>query len=123
MSDEPVLRRADREPFVTKDGSLVTELVHPAFADACGQSVAEAVVGTGGETIAHRHRRAEEIYLFTAGSGRMSLADSTFAVGPGDSVVIPPGTPHKLWNTGAAKLVLLCISAPAYSHADTELLE
>ncbi len=123
MADDPILRRADRKPFVTKDGSLVTELVHPTFTNACGQSVAEAVVGAGGETIAHRHHRAEEIYLFTAGSGRLSLADSTFAVGAGDSVVIPPGIPHKLWNSGSEALVLLCISAPAYSDADTELLE
>lgn len=123
MADDPILRRGDRKPFVTKDGSLVTELVHPTFTGASGQSVAEAVVGAGSETIAHRHHRAEEIYLFTAGSGRMSLADSTFAVGAGDSVVIPPGIPHKLWNSGSEALVLLCISAPAYSDADTELLE
>jgi mannose-6-phosphate isomerase-like protein (cupin superfamily) len=34
-------------------------------------------------------------------------------------VVIPPGTPHKLWNPNDAPLVLLCCCAPAYSDADT----
>ena len=34
---------------------------------------------------------------------------------PGDAVVIPPGTPHKLLNTGPEPLVLLCCCAPAYS--------
>jgi mannose-6-phosphate isomerase-like protein (cupin superfamily) len=33
--------------------------------------------------------------------------------------VIPPGTPHKLWNTGSAPLVLLCCCAPPYSDDDT----
>ena len=123
MTDGPIIRRADREPFTTKDGSLVTELVHPAFSAATeGQSVAEAVVPAGGETIAHRHHRSEEIYVFTAGSGRMTLAGETFAVAAGDAVVIPPGTRHKLY-AGAEPLVLLCVCAPSYSDEDTELLE
>jgi mannose-6-phosphate isomerase-like protein (cupin superfamily) len=123
MKDDPTFRRRDRAPFVTKDGSLVTELVHPSFAHNRAQSVAEATVPTGGETLAHRHRRSEEIYLFTAGAGRMTLAGETFGVAAGDAVVIPPGTPHKLTNGGPDPLVLLCISYPAYSHEDTELLE
>ena len=122
MADDPIIRRAEREPFTTKDGSIVTELVHPAFSAVTGQSVAEAVVPAGGETIAHRHRRSEEIYVFTAGDGSMALGESTFAVAAGDAVVIPPGTPHKL-VAGDEQLVLLCICAPAYSHEDTELLE
>lgn len=122
MNDGPIIRRTDREPFTTKDSSVVTELVHPSFSAAVSQSVAEAVVPAGGETIAHRHGRSEEIYVFTAGSGRMALADETFAVAAGDAVVIPPGTAHKLF-AGAERLVLLCICAPAYSHEDTELLD
>jgi mannose-6-phosphate isomerase-like protein (cupin superfamily) len=36
--------------------------------------------------------------------------------------VIPPGTPHKLRNTGAEPLKLLCCCAPPYSHEDTFML-
>ena len=46
-----------------------------------------------------------------------SLAEA--AVAAGGCVVIPPGTPHKLWNTGSTLLVLLCCRAPAYSDDDT----
>lgn len=123
MSVGPILRRGDREPFVTKDGSTVTELVHPAFSSADAQSVAEATVPAGGETIAHRHHRAEEIYVFTGGAGEMTLDGDAFAVAAGDAVVIAPGVPHKLKNPGPEPMVLLCVSAPAYSHEDTELLE
>jgi mannose-6-phosphate isomerase-like protein (cupin superfamily) len=35
--------------------------------------------------------------------------------------VIPPGTRHKLWNTGPEPLKLLCCCAPPYSHEDTVL--
>jgi mannose-6-phosphate isomerase-like protein (cupin superfamily) len=66
---------------------------------------------------------AEEIYYFTAGHGLMRLGPEAEPepIGPGDAVVIPPGTPHKLWNTGAEPLKLLCCCAPAYSHGDTVL--
>jgi len=114
-------RRGEREPYRTKDGSTVTELVHPGFSVARGQSVAEAVVAPGGETEEHFHHRSEEIYLFTAGGGRMALGEEVFEVGVGAAVVIPPGTPHKLWNPGTKDLVLLCLCAPAYSHEDTVL--
>ena len=62
---------------------------------------------------------AEEIYYFVAGEGRMRLGDDEAEITTGDCVVIPPGTPHKLWNTGSGKLVLLCCCAPAYSDDDT----
>jgi mannose-6-phosphate isomerase-like protein (cupin superfamily) len=37
-------------------------------------------------------------------------------------VVIPPGTPHQVRNTGDEPLTLLCCCAPPYSDADTVLL-
>ena len=53
----------------------------------------------------------------------MKLGDETAAVRAGDCVVIPPGTPHKLWADDEAPLVLLCCCAPAYSDADTVITE
>jgi mannose-6-phosphate isomerase-like protein (cupin superfamily) len=87
------------------------------------QSLAEATVPVGGATTAHFHRAAEELYFFTVGRGRLRLGDIEREVSPGDCVVIPPGTVHKLWNIGQNPLVLLCCCAPAYSDEDTVLLE
>lgn len=95
----------------------------PAWTAARHQSLAEAIVPAGGETVEHRHHASEEIYYFTAGRGRMRLAGDEHDVGPGDCVVIPPGTPHKLWASPDEELVLLCGCAPPYSDDDTELLE
>ena len=111
------------EPFVTKDGSEIRELVGPAWTPARNQSLAEATVPPGRETFEHLHRTSEEIYFFTAGAGRMRLGEETREVREGDCVVIPPGAEHKLWNAGPDPLVLLCACAPAYSHEDTEILE
>ncbi len=107
------------ESFITADGSSIRELAHPAWTAAANQSLAEATLPPGGETAEHYHPRAEELYHFVSGSGRMRLGDEGSEITAGDCVVIPPGTPHKLWNPGPEPLVLLCCCAPAYSHDDT----
>jgi mannose-6-phosphate isomerase-like protein (cupin superfamily) len=109
----------DLESFITRDGSAIRELAGPAWTAARHQSLAEATVPPGGETAEHYHPRAEELYYFVVGEGRMRLADEEAEVNPGDCVIIPPGTPHKLWNPGIDPLVLLCCCAPAYSDDDT----
>jgi mannose-6-phosphate isomerase-like protein (cupin superfamily) len=118
-----IVRREQREAFVTADGSSIRELAGVPSGNSANQSLAEAVVPPGGSTIAHFHHRAEEIYLFTAGSGRMRLGEEERAVQAGDCVVIAPGVPHKLWADEPEALVLLCCCAPPYSHEDTVLLE
>lgn len=118
-----VVRLEQREPFVTADGSSIRELAGVPSGNATNQSLAEAVVPPAGATIAHFHRLAEEIYLFTYGSGRMRLGDEERAVSAGDCVVIPPGTVHKIWADDQGPLVVLCCCAPPYSHEDTVLLE
>jgi mannose-6-phosphate isomerase-like protein (cupin superfamily) len=109
----------DLDSFITADGSAIRELAHPSWTAAEHQSLAEASIQPGGETAEHYHPRSEELYYFVAGEGRMRLAEDEAPVAAGDCVVIPPGTPHKLWNTGSTMLVLLCCCAPAYSDADT----
>jgi len=115
-------RYTDAQPFVTKDGSIIRELMHPNVHGNCHQSLAEATIEAGGITALHQHFLAEEIYYFIAGTGRMTLGSEVFAVAPGDTVCIAPGVPHRLENTGAEPLRLLCCSSPAYRHEDTELL-
>jgi mannose-6-phosphate isomerase-like protein (cupin superfamily) len=118
-----IVRREHRESFITADGSSIRELAGIPSGNSANQSLAEASVPPGGATIAHFHRRSEEIYLFTGGNGRMRLGDEERPVRAGDCVVIAPGVPHKLWADRAEPLVLLCCCAPAYSHEDTVLLE
>ncbi|ABE51948.1 cupin domain-containing protein [Methanococcoides burtonii] len=114
---------ANIEPFITKDGSIIRELMHPDGGGSEKQSVAEAIVPMGSSTLAHRHPVAEEIYHITTGSGRMTLDSDVFEVNAGDTVLINSGVSHKIENTGSEDLKILCCCSPAYSHKDTELLE
>jgi mannose-6-phosphate isomerase-like protein (cupin superfamily) len=115
------IRLEDREQFVTADGSLIRELVGIPSGNSQQQSIAEATVLPGQETVEHYHRTTEEVYLFTGGEGRMRLGDEEADVRAGDAVVIAPGVRHKLWNTGSQPLVLLCCCAPPYRDSDTVL--
>ena len=108
--------------YVTKDGSQIRELMHPARHGNRAQSFAEAVVAPGAKTALHLHRETEEIYHITQGAGRMTLGEQQFTVIVGDTVCIAPGTAHCIECVGRVALKILCACAPAYAHEDTELL-
>ena len=109
--------------FVTKDGSEIRELLAHRNSVIRNQSLAEARLEPGQTTDEHYHVRSEEIYYITHGTGRFRLDDELWEVRVGDAIAIPPGRRHKLWNTGAETLRLLCCCAPAYEHSDTILTE
>jgi len=107
------------EPFVTKDGSEIRELVGPAWTPADNQSLAEATIAPGGATMEHYHRVTEELYYVVEGTGRLTVGDDEREVDVGDCAVIPPGERHTIVNTGDGPLRILCCCAPAYTHEDT----
>ena len=109
-------------PFITKDGSQIRELMHPAQHGNHAQSFAEAIVEPGMKTLLHKHRVTEEIYHVTQGAGAMTLGVQQFAVGVGDTICIAPGTAHCIACVGEVAMKILCACAPADAHEDTELL-
>jgi mannose-6-phosphate isomerase-like protein (cupin superfamily) len=111
------------EPFITKDGSEIRELLAHRNSAIRNQSLAEARLTVGGSTQEHFHPRAEEIYFITQGAGKIRIENETREVRAGDAIAIPPGQKHKLWNTGTETLRLLCCCAPAYEHNDTVITE
>ncbi len=110
-------------PFTTKDGSEIRELLAYRNSVIRLQSLAEARLPVGGATQEHYHPKTEEIYYITQGVGAIRIEGEVRAVRVGDAIAIPPGQKHKLWNTGAEELRLLCCCAPGYEHADTIITE
>jgi mannose-6-phosphate isomerase-like protein (cupin superfamily) len=47
------------------------------------------------QAFAHRHDRAEEVYVVLAGSGRVKLDDDLVEVGPLDAIRVAPGVTRK----------------------------
>ena len=80
-------------------------------------AAADAPAPVGGTTIATVTRNAN-------GSQTVVLRGSwSWPIRPGDCVVIPPGTVHRLWAHPAAPLVVVCSCVPPYSHEDTVLVD
>ena len=114
------------EAFRTLDGSEIREWAgrgSRAPAPAQNQSLAEASIPAGGATTEHYHRTTEELYLVTAGRGRLVIDGEERVIEPGDCALIPPGARHKLFNDGTETLRVVCACAPAYSDEDTTLTE
>lgn len=108
--------------YLTKDGSEIRELMHPSVHGNQAQSLAEATILPGTRTQLHRHLKTEEIYHVNAGTGVMTLGTQQFQVEVGDTVLIPPRTPHCIEALGDTPRRIMCCCSPAYDHADTELL-
>jgi len=109
------------EPFTTKDGSEIRELLAHRNSAIRNQSLAEARLPPGAATEPHHHPRAEEIYYVLEGRGQMQIGDESRPVGPGDAIAIPPGARHQITNIGQQTLRFLCCCAPGYEHEDTVL--
>ena len=109
------LRNRDRDaaPFVTKDGSTIREYFHSDL-----QSLAEASLEPSTSTQRHYHARSEEIYLIVEGGGELEVDGDRREVGPGDAVLIPPGSRHRL-TAGSEGARLLCCCVPPYADDDT----
>jgi len=124
MTGRMDITNLERVPaFITKDGSEIRELLAYRNSSIRNQSLAEARVPPGSSTQEHYHVRTEEIYFITAGQGRLRIEGELTEVKPGDAIAIPPGRKHKLWNTGAETLTLLCCCSPCYEHSDTIITE
>ena len=114
-----VTSHSEIEPFVTLDGSEIREWAGRVSLPAQNQSLAEATIPAGGATTEHYHRTSEELYLVTAGRGRLLIDGEERIIGEGDCALIPPGKRHKVFNIGAGPLRIVCACSPAYSDEDT----
>ena len=104
---------AAAEPFTTKDGSTIRELMR-----AEEQSLAEATLEPGQATERHYHAASEELYYLLDGEGEMEIDGEHARVGPGDAILIPSGARHQI-TADATGLRFLCCCSPPYRHEDT----
>ncbi|MFA5933827.1 MAG: cupin domain-containing protein [Candidatus Paceibacterota bacterium] len=63
------------------------------------------------------HKYTEQTLFFLSGTGEGELDGKKFPIGPGDVVVVVPGTKHNFRNTGTVPLKLYTVYAPP-NHID-----
>ena len=71
----------------------------------------------GQEHALHAHAGQDKVYLVVEGEGVFLLEGRELPMRAGDLLVAPEGVPHGARNSGADRLLLLAILAPAPSRS------
>jgi len=61
----------------------------------------------------HTHTREDEVYFILAGELEVTLAERTFVLRPGDTLLAPRDIPHKLRNSGNSTNHYLLVFSPS----------
>ena len=77
-------------------------------------SIARARVEPDRTTRWHRLDAITERYVVLEGHGRAEIGDKARDVQPGDVVVIAPGLPQRITNSGNTDLIFLAICTPRF---------
>lgn len=101
-----------REEYWFREGCHITEWSN-SEADP-GLSVARARVEPGRTTRWHRLDAITERYVILEGRGRAEVDGRAQDVQVGDVIVIAPGKPQRIANTGDADLVFLAVCTPRF---------
>lgn len=87
-------------------------------------SIARALVKPGQTTRWHHLTETTERYVITEGRGVVEVGDlEPTEVGPGDTVIIPPGCRQRICNNGSTDLIFLAICSPRFLPSCYEDLE
>ena len=99
------------------DSNSVACLLDP-LADGVSFTLVVEIFEPGGRTPPNTHGVAEEAFFVLAGTGRATAEGASREVGPGDILVLRPGTEHVVENTGPGKLYCLTFMAPNEGFAE-----
>jgi mannose-6-phosphate isomerase-like protein (cupin superfamily) len=112
-------RGAEVQAFrISPDDSNYFACLLDPLADGVSFTLVVEIFEPGGKTPPNTHAIAEEAFFVLAGSGR-AVADGTMRdIGPGDVLVLRPGTEHVVENTGAGKLYCLTMMTPNEGFAE-----
>ncbi len=96
-------------------GSFSSLLVTNSTAKINKNMMGYSVFKAGADTKQKIHVEAEEIAYVVSGSGKITVGNKTHAFKAGDSLYIPPGTPHGVRNDGSEDIVMVFyFSSPNY---------
>lgn len=106
-------RAADLRGFrIAPDDSNYFACLLDPIADGAGFTLVVEVFAPGGATPPNTHRHAQEAFFVLRGQGRARAGAGWQDIGPGDTLMLPPGTEHVVENTGSGKLYCLTLMVP-----------
>lgn len=103
-----VIRAQDTQAIETPNGNFGTSLATPRLG-ARDVTVVRQRQTPGGFNPAHTHDR-EEVMVLLAGAVTVSAGDARHELFPGDALIVPAGTPHRVDNPGDTDAEWLIVS-------------
>jgi quercetin dioxygenase-like cupin family protein len=92
-------------------------LVFDPIGDQASFVSAIEIFDVGGRTPPNEHPLGHEMFFVLRGQGLAHSNGKTIALNAGDSLFLPPGTPHEIENVGQGRLYCLTFMAPDDSFA------
>ena len=120
MSTPSIAKRAaDLQAFriAPTDTNYFACMLDP-LADGVSFALVVEIFEPGGKTPPNTHAIAEEAFFVMAGTGKAIAEGATIDIGPGDVLVLRPGSEHVVENTGAEKLYCLTMMTPNEGFAE-----
>lgn len=100
MTTPPILRRLDEvAPQLISPEDTVRLALLAGPSDGSPTSVYFEVWEPGGGQPVNSHPNSTEIFVILAGHGRAHSDEHTVALSPGDTLVLHPGSNHRIVNT------------------------
>lgn len=114
MTKPRIIRNKSVSEYFFEEGCFITEWWNSPFDEQI--SIARARVEPGVTTKRHRLKDVTERYVILEGSGSVELGEmAPEVVGPGDVVLIPPGTSQRITNTGNSDLIFWAVCTPRFT--------
>jgi len=112
---EGIFRFRPEGEYYFEEGCFILELCNSS--EDPQVSIARARVQGGVTTRWHRLEGVTERYVILEGEGRVEVGTLLpQTVYPGDVVLIPPGCPQRITNTGPGDLIFLAICSPRFTR-------
>jgi quercetin dioxygenase-like cupin family protein len=108
-----VYPHGDLQPVASRLGISARSLAGPAHG-VTSFFIQENWMEEGAQIPLHTHP-VDEVLIIAEGALTVDAGDETQVVSGGHTVVVPPGTPHRLTNHGPAPVRML--AAAAWNHA------
>ncbi|MEP7144142.1 MAG: cupin domain-containing protein [Ferruginibacter sp.] len=84
-------------------------------------SVIEERMEPGTSEVLHFHKKAQQLFYILSGEAGFESGQTLIHLGAGETVHVPPGIPHRIFNNCDEDLRFIVISSPE-SHGDRWLM-
>ena len=105
-------------PVISETGEIIYPLIDAQLGSAKRSSSARVIIPSRCFSIAHYHRKAEEMYFMLRGEAEMTVNGRTFPLSKNQSLLVHPGDVHQIRNKRRQDVEFLVVCTPLWTQED-----